>query len=116
MNLPNNWEIKSYAEAEALAKDLSAKYGVPVLAYDYGTSVSPRYGVIEAPSIGADSSKSFNGDSYPVGKVERISRDYKIITAGGLRFYRRKLKPVWIQAGGTWCLIGGIHNERNPHI
>jgi hypothetical protein len=108
-------DLKSYAEAQALAEEASkANPTLVILAYDNGPAWSPRYGIMEAPKVGDDVSHGFNGDYYPVGKVEQIGKDYKRIKAGGVWYYRRKLSPSWIKAGGTWSLVQGIIDERNP--
>jgi hypothetical protein len=109
------WKLKSYAEAEALAEQARKNHpGIAVLPYEYGEWHSPRWGIIHAPTLGDDVSHGFNGDYYPVGKVEQIGKDYKRIKAGGVWYYRRKLSPSWIKAGGTWSLVQGIIDERNP--
>ena len=64
-------------------------------------------------------SKAFNGDYYPVGKVIHVSPSYKIITtveANGTRrkFYRVGRTGGWRQTGGTWMLVAGSIDERNP--
>lgn len=109
------WKLNSFDEAEALALAEQAKHPeLVVLAYDHGENVTPRFGITEAPKVGDDVSYGFNGDYYPAGKVEQIGKDYKRIKAGGEWYYRRKLAPRWVKAGGTWGLIKGIRDERNP--
>jgi hypothetical protein len=111
------WKLTSYADAEALAVKAREDHpDLTILPYDYGYGVSPQFGIIQAPAVGDDVSYGFNGDYYPCGKVEKIGKDYKRIKAGGEWYYRRKLKPTWIKAGGTWALVRGIHDERNPHF
>jgi len=108
----NDWS--SYAEVVAIADALTAALGRKYLGVDAGNHVSPRFDVVEAPAVGDDVSKTFNGDSYPCGKVARIVGDYKtIVTDGGLRFNRRRLSGAFIE-GGTWGLVGGHRDERNP--
>lgn len=74
----------------------------------------PQFDIVELPSIGDNVSGYFNGDSYPEGEVTSISKSYKVIeTSTGKRFYRKRQTGSWI-SNGTWSLIGGHHNTRNP--
>jgi hypothetical protein len=109
------WKLKSFAEAQALAETASKAYPeLAILPYDYGYGVYPAYGIIEAPKVGDDVSYGFNGDYYPLGKVEQIGKDYKRIKAGGKWWYRRKLTPSW--RNGCWALVKGTYDERNPEF
>jgi hypothetical protein len=130
----SRWDWKTFeAAAEVAAKlntDAAAAGLVDAeghtlfyLATDAGPHQSPRYDVIQAPSLGTFVSKSFNGDSYPIGKIVKIGKDFSRIYVERasnpediLCFYRRKLSGRWILKGGTWGLIEGHHNERNPHF
>lgn len=106
--------------AQQIADSASNLTGRTCLAIDSGPDVSPRYDVIEAPAIGDDASKGFNGDYYPVGKITKIGKDYKQITVDGprglIKFYRRKLTAAWVQTGGTWCLVPGTRSEWNQEF
>lgn len=83
---------------------------------DAGPLQSPRFDVIQAPQIGDLVSKSFNGDSYPVGKIVKISKSYRRIeTNSGVVFYRRQRTGSWI-SGGTWYMVLGVVDERNPSL
>lgn len=75
---------------------------------------SPRYAVVEVPAVGDEVSYGFNGDYYPDGKVIRVSRTFVVTTSTGNRYYRRGLTGTWKQSGGTWSLVRGHINERNP--
>lgn len=107
--------------AQAIAAAASEKAGKLYMASDSGPSVSPRYDVVEAPAVGDDCSRGFNGDYYPVGKIVAITPgSMRIVTVDGprgkLRFYRRGERAAWVQAGGTWSLVPGVRNEWNPEV
>lgn len=113
MNTINFWDVKSFDQAQAIAADESARTGRTVLAVDRGPNVWPRYNIVTPPQVGEDVSEGFNGDYYPVGKVEKIGKDYKRIKAGGRWFYRRKLTARWCQGGSPFCLVQGTRHEWN---
>jgi hypothetical protein len=102
---------KSFEEVEAIAKLLGEGY----IATDAGSHVSPRYDVQELPNVGADVSYSFNGDTYPCGKIVKISDGLhrRIETSDGSVFWRRGRSGSWIK-DGTWFLVAGHHYEQNP--
>lgn len=109
--------LKSFADAQKEADRISKQEGVEVLPYDYGSNVWPRYGVCQPPQVGDEVSYSFNGDSYPCGVVTKVGKNHRMITVtDGTRFYRRKLQPRWLMTGGTWSLISGHHDDRNPEF
>jgi hypothetical protein len=113
-------DFPSFEFVEKLAASLNKlQAGANWIPVDNGPSVSPRYDVMQPPKVGDDCSKSFNGDYYPVGKVVKVGgQNSKIISVEGpqglLRFYRRGLSSGWIQAGGTWGLVKGVHDRMNP--
>lgn len=93
------------------------------IAIDSGPGVSPRYDVIAAPMVGDQVSRGFNGDYYPAGRIVHVSASLRVVTTQGedgaqikRKFYRRGQTGRWVQTGGTWSLVPGVHNERNPHI
>jgi hypothetical protein len=113
----NDW--KSFKRAEQVAAELNEIHGKPIyLATDSGPHVSPRYDVIVIPQVGDEVSYSFNGDTYPDGKITFVSdasKNFRIIkTDTGSVYYRRKLAGGWLKVGGTWSLVRGHINERNP--
>jgi len=109
------WNLKTFADAEVLAEQVSKEKGYVHLAYDYGTNVSPRYGIVAPPKVGEDISYAFNGDYYPDGQVKSVSANCRVITTtGGHTFYRRLRTPNWKMAGGTWFLVKGHRNDKNP--
>lgn len=82
---------------------------------DEGEGCFPRYDVIQAPQLGDDVSYSFNGDSYPCGKIITISATMKTIkTSEGKVFYRHRETGSW--KSGPWSLIQGTISEQNPHF
>jgi len=116
------WGVRDFAHATALAAAMTERGGAAWLPVDYGTSRSPRYTIVPAPVVGAAVSYGFNGDFYPCGNIVRVSS----VTTGAKRvearddagavsvFYRHKLSGSWIKAGGTWCMVAGHRDERNP--
>jgi hypothetical protein len=112
----NDW--RTFERAKQVAHELNRhRDSGPFLAIDSGPYVSPRYDVIERPQIGDKVSYSFNGDSYPDGEVVAISESLKLVrTSTGSKYYRRGDTGRWVKAGGTWSLIQGHVNERNPHF
>jgi hypothetical protein len=110
-------DLESYADALALAGKANAlQNGYSYLATDAGPHCYPRFDVVKAPEVGAAVSYGFNGDYRPDGVIIRVSgTDSRIVTTStGTRYYRRKLSGTWLQAGGTWALVAGIVDERNP--
>ena len=85
------------------------------LAVDGGEWISPRYDVVVAPKIGEEVSYAFNGDYYPDGTIVSMSESFKrVVTSTGNVYYRRKLTGTWKMTGGTWGMVHGHINERNP--
>ena len=88
---------------------------VPFLAIDNGEYVHPRYDIIMAPQIGDEVSYSFNGDTYPAGKIVTISKTMKRITTDeGVIFYGNPETGTWKRTGGTFFLVKGRIKELNP--
>lgn len=116
----NDWP--TFERAEQVAKELNeaAVQTVerPYIATDAGPHVSPRFDVIARPLVGDAVSYGFNGDSYPDGKIIKVSgKEFRIITTDtGSVYYRRKQSGGWKKQGGTWSLLAGHRNERNPHF
>ena len=109
-------DFDSFMLAQVIARGATNLSGATYIAIDSGTGCSPRFDVIELPSVGEDCSYEFNGDSYPCGKVATISKTFKKITTteGGV-FYRHKLSGSWLR-NGTWSLVKGHISEQNPHF
>lgn len=116
----NGWlsvrDAESFEEACTWAKYMTAMSGTTYLGYDNGDSVSPRYGVIEAPKVGDPVSYTFNGDSYPCGYITRITNGWRVYTDSGKTFNRWRNGSGWRMVGGTWWMVGGHVSERNPHF
>ena len=112
----NRLDWKSEVQVSKIAERLNEIEGFrKYVATDSGEYCWPRYDVIELPKVGDDVSYSFNGDSYPCGKIEKISESLRVITTTGDRkFYRRKQSGKWLN--GSWALVQGHYNERNPHF
>ena len=60
----------------------------------------------------------FNGDCYPDGTVERITKSGKYLyTTSGKKYVlvRGPSSNCYRSIGGnTWALVKGVHNFRNP--
>jgi hypothetical protein len=58
---------------------------------------------------------AFNGDAYPCGVIVRLTAT-KAVTDTGHVFRKPAKRPIWREgsAGGTFRMIFGHHNERNP--
>jgi hypothetical protein len=111
-----HYEIKDYGHAARIASFAGPEYR-PV---DGGHGHWPRYGIVRQPQIGDLVSKSFNGDTYIVGRVVSVSPTGKVVTTRHddgrtWTFYRRGLTGAWLN-GGMWSLVRGHHEERNPHF
>jgi hypothetical protein len=110
----NDW--KTMADAERIAASATKATGVIWLACDKGPSVSPRYDVIKAPVLGDSVSHGFNGDAYPLGRIAKISPNFKTImvdtTFGRKRFTRKG--AGWVNNG--WSLLPGSQYRQNPEF
>lgn len=107
-------EIKSFKEAKQIAKEVTESTGILHIGVDRSRHVSPRYNYIEAFKVGDLVSYAFNGDYYPDGVISKISKSLKVITtSSGGKFYRRRQSGSWIK-DGTWSLIKGHIDVRNP--
>ncbi len=108
-------DFASIGDAQAIADELDGEY----MAIDRGTHVSPRYDVIgydviEKPVVGNLVSRAFNGDSYSAGEITSISSTMrKVTTSTGEVFWRRRLTGAWV-ADGTWAMVSGHAETRNP--
>lgn len=104
---------------QQLADSASKLDGKAYIAADSGPNVSPRYDVIEAPKIGDEVSKAFNGDFYPVGRVVAIQKNYRRIRVEGPRgpmiFCRRGESGAWLNKG-MWSLVPGSISQWNPEF
>lgn len=101
-------------EAEDVAEEATALMGRLHVACDRGPYVSPRFDVIAMVQVGDEVSRRFNGDSYPAGKVVKISKSLRRVEAeDGTVFFRVGRSDSW-RANGTWFMARGKHNERNP--
>lgn len=109
-------DIKDFDHAARLAEQASALLGRLCLPCDKGSWVHPRFDIIEAPRVGDPISYSFNGDSYPDGHIIKIGGTdcSRVYSDTGSVYNRRRKSASWIKRGGTWCMIAGHHNERNP--
>ena len=116
----NDWQSrhdwKSFEQVEQIAAGLTKLIGDVYLAVDQGSSTWPRYDVMKAPKVGDKVSYAFNGDYYPDGEIVGITNGWRITTSTGNKYNRRKNSGSWRKIGGTWSLVQGHINERNPHF
>lgn len=116
----NAERLDSWEQACEVAILASKQFGETYLACDNGAGTSHRYGIVRAPKVGDEVSYGFNGDYYPCGKVVRVTPGYRVYTQDGEqpeRMFNRKGKRAgWVMKGGTWSLVRGHHNEKNPHF
>lgn len=105
-------------EVDVLALEATKLTGDVHLGVDQGPGHYPRFDVVRAPKVGDLASYGFNGDSYACGEIVRVSKSLSKITTrteGGHErdFYRRGQTSSW-KNQGTWGLIRGHHDKRNP--
>lgn len=112
----SRWDWKSFEEVERVARYITAMTGDLYLAVDNTESTAPRYDIVRCPKIGDAVSYGFNGDYYPDGEVVKITKNLQITTSGGHTYRRFKNTGGWRRTGGTWWLISGHVDERNPHF
>lgn len=112
----SRWDWWDYETVERVAKAVTKLVGEPHLAIDRGEGVSPRFDIILAPKVGDEVSKSFNGDSYPMGKITAISPSMRVITTStGAKFYRQGPRSgAWTK--NSFSMIPGHVYEQNPHF
>ena len=106
--------------AQQIADSLTKFTGKQFLMTDRGDGYKDDFGFVEVPQVGDHVSKYFNGDSYYVGKVISVSKTFKKIVAqdeqgNKVSFNRRRESGAWV-SNSMWSLIGGIHEESNPHF
>lgn len=122
--------LKSRLDASVLASACNKAAGENLYTWvDYGSNVSPRYDVVQVPRVGDEVSYAFNGDSYPCGKVTKVSH-FKAYGGGvscrrveaqegegdQLRthiFWRLGDTASW-RKDKTWSLVQGHHYKQNP--
>lgn len=116
-----DWEIVNFIHAATIADLLTKSTGKLYVPVDREQWTAPRYSVVRVPRVGDLVSKSFNGDTYVVGKVVRVSKSLRRVVVAHLddgrtwAFYRRRLTASWL-LDGMWALVRGHHEERNPHL
>lgn len=115
----NGWinanDIGSLAYAKTLAILLTENTSKEYLATNDGLGRG-GFDVIEAPEVGDPVSKGFNGDYYPQGVITKITPTWQITTSTGAKFRRVGESGSWMMTGGTWRMVKGHHDERNPHF
>jgi hypothetical protein len=112
----SRWDWLDFATVARLSKYVTAMTGRMYLPVDNGPHHSPRYDIIDAPQVGDEVSYGFNGDYTPDGTVVKVSPTFQITTSTGRKYRRKGSTSGWYQAGGTWGLVRGHIDERNPHF
>lgn len=124
---PVSWENRNDWRTYEQAAEVAAALGPKYQATDAGPCVSPRYDVIDLPQVGQEVSYTFNGDYYPCGKITKISagpalRRIEATDDNGRKcvFHRRCRdgKPTggaWVM-NGTWSMVQGHHDRRDPEF
>ncbi len=109
-------ELTSFGQAQNLAEAASICLEEPFLPVDNGEWVSPRYDVVRGPKVGEFVSYGFNGDYYPDGTITRIggTNCSRVYTDTGSVYNRRRQTGSWIKRGGTWSMVKGHVDKRNP--
>jgi len=109
----NRNDFANIDDAQRIANDATTLTGVVYIPTDAGAHVSPRYDVIEAPRVGEEVSRAFNGDYYPAGKIVKVSASMRRVeTVQGIVFYRRGNSAQWLN-NGTWTMVSGVVDKRN---
>lgn len=108
----NDW--KDMATVTRIAAELTELTGELHLPTDATRSTSPRYDVIKAPQVGDEVSGEFNGDSYPQGRILRISGSYRRIETDTGKVFWRVLQTGSWRAEKTWYLTPGHTYKQNP--
>ena len=116
LSIQSRWDWKTFEQVSDIASMLNANEdGNTYIATDSGAHCSPQFDVVVAPKVGEEVSKGFNGDYYPCGYIKSISKTMKRIeTTTGEAFYRHRQSGNW--NNGTFSLIPGHIDERNPHF
>lgn len=110
----HDWTSKE--QVDAIAAQLTEHTGYLFLGLDNGRNVKPRFDIFKAPKVGDVVSMGFNGDFYPCGRIVSISKTMKkIVTDNDTIFWRRGESARWLNSG-TFVLVAGERNERNPHF
>jgi hypothetical protein len=103
-------------QADAMARYLTAMTGDAYLGVDEGPGTSPRYRIVKAPKVGDPVSMSFNGDTYPCGRIVKITPTWIVTTDTGKKFRRWKETGGWREQGRGFWLVSGHIDELNPHF
>lgn len=109
-------DMTSFEQATKIAAEVTTLTGVLYIAFDNGEWTSHRFGIIDPPQVGDEVSYSFNGDSYPDGKIVRITKNWMVVTDTGSKYNRKRQTSGWMKVGGTWSLIKGHIFEQNPEF
>lgn len=100
--------------AHEIARSATQLTGDVHLAVNHGQ----YFDVCRAPKVGDKCSYGFNGDYYPCGEITYVTNGsaFLVRTSEGAEFRRVKQTAQWKRTGGTWSLIIGHVDRRNPHV
>lgn len=103
--------------AKRIAAEATELTGTLHVGIDNGSNVWPRFDVAVAPAVGDKVSQGFNGDYYPDGVIVHVTPGTlrQVKTDTGSTYFRHKESGCW-RKDGTWSLVPGHRNERNPHF
>ena len=114
----------TFQDAADKAAELTAETGETHVPNYRGSGALTPYEVTRLPHVGDDVSMCFNGDSYPMGQIEKISKSGEKITCTNGRIFRRPRKKLVDREGreftkviwkdGPFALVNGIFDKRNP--
>lgn len=108
--------FETEAEANEYAEKTTKETGELYIMTHVPSYVCKKWQVTRAPHVGDFVSYSFNGDSYPDSEIVKVSKSLKVVTTkSGKKYYRFRDSSSW-RNNGTWWLVQGFHEERNPHI
>jgi len=114
---PMENRFENMGDAELHAANLEKATGKKHHAYLSNYAFAP-YITAQLPDIGDAVSMSFNGDTYPCGTIEKISRTYARITTSEGKMFTRVSANCWKMGGkrGAFSLVQGTIHQLNPEF
>lgn len=106
---------KTFEQVQVLADEASAFFGTTYIAAE-NRNCSPKYRIIAPPKVGDPVSYTFNGDYTPCGHVVKVTKTLMVRTSTGKCFRRKGRTAAWVLPGGTFSLVHGHVDRRNPEF